>query len=144
MSDTVSSPERRYLHQSVATRSVVTKLRDRKLTCQTKWIAPTSGIVPVKSLGTTILLSAYQHRHHNIPNSAGVPYSAGIVGWHTPAPQADHHSLLYRQLASAIKYLHNLPVKSRLVYAISRSSVFLRCERVGWQNSMQVGEQWEC
>ena len=49
-------------------------------------IVPIAGIVPAKWLGT--ILPRYTVNSTSIgpiPNSAGVRYTAGIVGWRTPA-----------------------------------------------------------
>ena len=53
---------------------------------------PISGIVTVKSLGTTGTRYASTITG-TIPSSACVQYDAGIVGWHIPSLREDHDGI---------------------------------------------------
>ena len=108
---------------------------------------PISGIVRLASLGTT----GARHPIHTTsigtaPNSAGVPYSAGIADWHIPALQGDHSSLL-ASLQLHLSFRDNpfstaLPTRGQNTRS-QTTNFFQELEigqtiKLGWSTSLQV------
>lgn len=84
-------------------------------------IVPAASIVPVVSLGktgtsdATVVPAPALH-----PTSVDVVYSAGVVGWHTPALFGDHHCVC-AVLAHSVDInsvdINSVGVRVVLVYA---------------------------